>query len=722
MAREILLSKKADTGLRLDPRTKLLLIFIISIFVMGGTGGEAMGLIRLALCTVPAILLLTSKQCVKAVGYIAVFSAFYAVQIYVLPHLTGILNFLVLFTTGFFCRILPSVAIAAYAVKTTTVSELISGMERIHMPKEVTIPLTVMFRFFPTVFQESEAISDAMKMRGIKLGGKKSSKILEYKLIPMITCSVKIGEELSAAAITRGLCRCGADLVLLLCSVLGDCFPDNFRRRDFAMIDFQNVSFSYGEESSGGGIRNVNLTINTGEFVLLTGESGCGKTTITRLVNGLVPHYYEGNLEGDVLLDGKSVSDTPLYDLAAMVGSVFQNPKSQFFNVDTDSELAFACENLGYPQEDILKRIDRTVSDYHIEDLMGRSVFALSGGEKQKIACASSSVLLPGIMVLDEPSSNLDMAAIDDLRQVLSLWKKQGKTILIAEHRLYYLHDLADRVLYVKDGEIEREYTPAEFDSLSDGTRKEMGLRPFSLSKLKPANQYQAHTAKQMEFQNFCFAYKKREPESLHIPSAELPVGETIAIIGLNGAGKSTLARCICGLEKKCGLLQVDGKTLDWKARLKHCYMVMQDTSHQLFTESVTDEVLLSIDNEDETVVDKILKQFDLLEYKDRHPLSLSGGQKQRVAIASAIVSNREIIVFDEPTSGLDLKHMREVARSLKSLADQGKTLLVITHDPELVMAGCSYVVHMEKGQIKESYPLDESGSKKVLDFFRIRQ
>ena len=303
----------------------------------------------------------------------------------------------------------------------------------------------------------------------------------------------------------------------------------------------------------------------------------------------------------------------------------------------THSPSPTGSHTAAYPQEDILKRIDRTVSDYHIEDLMGRSVFALSGGEKQKIACASSSVLLPGIMVLDEPSSNLDMAAIDDLRQVLSLWKKQGKTILIAEHRLYYLHDLADRVLYVKDGEIEREYTPAEFDSLSDSTRKEMGLRPFYLSKLKTANQYQAHKAKQMEFQNFCFAYKKREPESLHIPSAELPVGETIAIIGLNGAGKSTLARCICGLEKKCGLLQVDGKTLDWKARLKHCYMVMQDTSHQLFTESVMDEVLLSMDNEDETVADEILKQFDLLEYKDRHPLSLSGGQKQRVAIASAI-------------------------------------------------------------------------------------
>ena len=149
MAREIFLSKKAETGLRLDPRTKLLLIFIISIFVMGGTGGEAMGLLRLVLCAIPALLLLFSKQFGKAVGYIVIFAAFYAVQISVLPHLTGILNFLVLFTTGFFCRILPSVAMAAYAVKTTTVSELISGMERIHMPKEVTIPLTVMFRFFP---------------------------------------------------------------------------------------------------------------------------------------------------------------------------------------------------------------------------------------------------------------------------------------------------------------------------------------------------------------------------------------------------------------------------------------------------------------------------------------------------------------------------------------------------------------------------------------------
>ena len=224
-----------------------------------------------------------------------------------------------------------------------------------------------------------------------------------------------------------------------------------------------------------------------------------------------------------------------------------------------------------------------------------------------------------------------------------------------------------------------------------------------------------------MELHNFCFAYKN-ESETLHIRECEIPANRIVGIIGNNGAGKSTFSRCFCGLEKRCGEVIWNGRTYRPKDRLNTCYMVMQDTSHQLFTESVTNEILLSMDDEDETVVEQILEQFDLLEYKDRHPLSLSGGQKQRAAIASAIVSNREIIVFDEPTSGLDLKHMREVARSLKSLADQGKTLFVITHDPELVMAGCSYVVHMEKGQIKESYPLDESGSKKVLDFFRIRQ
>ena len=483
------------------------------------------------------------------------------------------------------------------------------------------------------------------------------------------------------------------------------------------MIDFQNVSFSYGEESSGGGIRNVNLTINTGEFVLLTGESGCGKTTITRLVNGLVPHYYEGNLEGDVLLDGKSVSDTPLYDLAAMVGSVFQNPKSQFFNVDTDSELAFACENLGYPQEDILKRIDRTVSDYHIEDLMGRSVFALSGGEKQKIACASSSVLLPGIMVLDEPSSNLDMSATKDLRRMIQIWKQQGKTVIIAEHRLYYLKELIDRVVYLKDGKIEKDYSALDALKLSVTQQAEMGLRPFDLGAF-PVTAHPVASRSSIECENFHFAYTKQR-DALDIDSLSLPQAGVIAVIGHNGAGKSTLARCLCGLEKHCkGIVKVDGKPYNRKQRLSLCYMVMQDVNHQLFTESTEEEMLISMAEPATDKADAVLDRLDLLQFKERHPMALSGGQKQRVAIATALVSERKILVLDEPTSGLDLQHMKEVADELVTIQKIGKTSLVITHDYELIVSCCTHVLHLEHGMVQEQYALDATGLQRLQKFF----
>ena len=210
--------------------------------------------------------------------------------------------------------------------------------------------------------------------------------------------------------------------------------------------------------------------------------------------------------------------------------------------------------------------------------------------------------------------------------------------------------------------------------------------------------------------------------------------GECVCVIGPSGSGKSTFLRCLNLLETPTkGDIVIDDmhlteKDFDVDAMRKRVGMVFQHFNlfpHLTILENVTLAPIRHKMMTEEQAKEKameLLNRVGVGDKADNYPAQLSGGQKQRVAIASAIVSNREIIVFDEPTSGLDLKHMREVARSLKSLADQGKTLLVITHDPELVMAGCSYVVHMEKGQIKESYPLDESGSKKVLDFFRIRQ
>lgn len=484
------------------------------------------------------------------------------------------------------------------------------------------------------------------------------------------------------------------------------------------MIELKNVSFSYAQGQKENNLTNINLNINQGEVVLLCGESGCGKTTLTRLINGLIPNYYEGLLSGEALINGKQISQMPLYETAKIVGSVFQNPRSQFFNVDTNSELAFGCENMGIPVQEIEKRMENTVIDFNLEKLMDRSIFELSGGEKQKIACASVANCFPDVLVFDEPSSNLDSAAIEDLRQNLELWKKQGKTIIIAEHRLYFLSEIVDRVVYMKNGSIEKEFSSSQMKSMKASKLSDMGLRKIYLDSLKVKKSTCSLKSEMLNLSDFIFSYKNQK-KAIEIESLEIPKGIIAAIIGYNGAGKSTFARCLCGLEKKCkGKLLIEGKTYKRKERLKNCYMVMQDVNHQLFTESVLDEVLLSMKISDEKEAEKILESLDLIQFKDMHPMSLSGGQKQRVAIASAIASNAEIIIFDEPTSGLDLKHMKEVAENLKSLQNVGKTIFVISHDLELIFESCTYVLYLKEGKIKDSYSLDEKGEKKLLSFF----
>lgn len=483
------------------------------------------------------------------------------------------------------------------------------------------------------------------------------------------------------------------------------------------MIKIDHISFSYGEENENtGGVRDIDLNIEDGQFVVLCGESGCGKTTITRLINGLIPHYYEGQMAGEVWVNGEKVSEQPLYDTAAVVGSVFQNPRSQFFNVDTTSEITFGCENLGQPEKDIRERFAKTVRDFRLEKLMDRNIFHLSGGEKQKIACAGVSIMEPDVLVMDEPSSNLDAASIIDLRKILAFWKSQGKTIIVSEHRLYYLRGLADRFIYLAEGQVSRDYSAAEFEQLTEQQRSNMGLRTFALERLlPPVLPQQEKTA--LALHNFRFAYKN-EPETLHIMDCEIPTNRIVGIIGNNGAGKSTFSRCFCGLEKRCGEIVWNGRKYRPKDRLSTCYMVMQEVNHQLFTESVLDEVLISMEEENQERAEEILNRLDLLAFKDRHPMSLSGGQKQRVAIASAIASKRSILFFDEPTSGLDYKHMKEVANVLRQVRDTGITVYVITHDLELILDCCTDIVHFENGSIIDQFQMDEAGLEKIRNYF----
>ncbi len=491
------------------------------------------------------------------------------------------------------------------------------------------------------------------------------------------------------------------------------------------MIEFKNVSFQYAQGSSGGKIENIDLTIKNGEVVLICGESGCGKTTLTRLINGLIPHYYEGRCDGQVIVEGIDVNKVSLYELSGIVGSVFQNPRTQFFTVDTTSEIAFGCENLGIDKKQIDKQIVKTTDELKIQNLLERSLFALSGGEKQKIACASISAMEPEIFVLDEPSSNLDITSIGELKKVLSKWKEQGKTIVIAEHRLYYLMDIADRVLYMKDGVIDANIDIKTFKEKTQDQLSKMGLRALTSADFGTVTEMN-RGVKQFYIRDCKVSYsnsKGSDDKVLDIHELMIPQGSVVGVIGNNGAGKTTFANTLCGLLRgaKCNLW-LEGKTYGPRQRLELCYMVMQDVNHQLFTESVQDEIMLSLGEKDEEkaalAAQNIMDSLHISEFKDSHPMALSGGQKQRVAIAGAIASNKKIIVFDEPTSGLDYRHMKEVAANMKELSNLGKTLFIITHDPELIAECCNYLVFIENGRVLWADGWNRVSRKRLSKFF----
>ncbi|MEB3029222.1 ABC transporter ATP-binding protein [Parvimonas micra] len=456
------------------------------------------------------------------------------------------------------------------------------------------------------------------------------------------------------------------------------------------MVEIENLSLSYGNNKKV--LKNISLNIKKGECVLLTGKSGSGKSSIINSINGLAVRYDGASIDGSIRIGNKDIKNFKLYEISMLVSSVFQNPKTHFFNVNTTLELLFYLENIGLSRYEMNKRLTEMLNLFPIEHLLNRDIFKLSGGEKQILCIAASYISGTEIIVLDEPSSNLDEENIKVIKEMLVQLKDKGKTLIISEHRIFYLMDIIDKIFLIKDGEIQSEYTKIDFMKFSTKKLNELGLRDKIKTKLTVP---EIKNSGNFNVKNIEFKFNGVNNKLL-LKNISFEMGKIYGIVGTNGLGKSTLLRCLIGCERKSkDEIYLDGKRLSKTDRIKISSLVMQDVNHQLFTDSVMSEVSLGIKNVEISYVEDILKKLDLYELKDCHPMSLSGGQKQRVAIASVLYKNSKLLFFDEPTSGMDYYNMMNIFHLINECKSNEKIIFIVSHDQEFLNSIADYVVYL---------------------------
>lgn len=450
------------------------------------------------------------------------------------------------------------------------------------------------------------------------------------------------------------------------------------------MIRAEKLTFNY--EQSNDGIKDIDFSVKDSEVILLAGDSGSGKSTLLKCLNGLIPETVEGSLEGNLYFEDKKYSELRMFELNEKIGSVFQNPRSQFFTTNSTAELVFPMENYGYTKKLMDERLETLTEKFGLHPLLNRNIFEISSGERQLLALASAMALNQKVVIFDEPSANLDYGNAMKLGKIISGMKKSGITVIVADHRFYYLKGLIDKVFLIEDGRLNR------FDSEEEFKKSKYDTRSFDLFALDlPVPEKSINTEKIAGLKNV--SYKN----ILTDISLELKKGEVSVLVGNNGAGKTTLAKLLCKtIKPDNGEVNINELP----------FYIMQDPDFQLFGTSVYNELALVNDNEE--AIAETLKYLGLYDYKDKHPFDLSGGQKQRLQIGMAMLCDKPLIIFDEPTSGLDIVSMKKVAKEIVRLKENA-AVLVISHDYEFIRNVANRIIYLKNGKVHEDFELTDN-------------
>lgn len=508
------------------------------------------------------------------------------------------------------------------------------------------------------------------------------------------------------------------------------------------IIEFKDFNFKYRVQSEPT-LKNINLTIYEGEKVLIVGPSGSGKSTLAHCLNGLVPFYYDGKMTGQLKINNESIKSKNIFELSKIVGTVLQDPDSQFIGLTVGEDIAFKLENYCVDQDEIIEKVEKSAKLVDIDKEINESPYKLSGGQKQRVTLAGVTVDEVKVLLFDEPLASLDPATGKSAIELIDSIQKNGeKTIVIIEHRLEdVLHCNLDRVIVMDKGEIIADTTPNEL--ISSDILSKVGVRePLYITALKYANcdihtklnplniktldcrackdkvntWYESankaikkpKTSTILEFDKVSFSYGN-EKQVLKDLSFKIDKGDMVSIVGRNGAGKSTISKLICGFYKPTsGRILFDTKDIideSIKERSEKIGFVMQNPNQMISKTMVFDEIAFGLkikgikEDEIKERVYETLKICGLYGYRNWPISALSYGQKKRVTIASILVLNPEVIILDEPTAGQDFKHYTEIMEFLVELNKKGVTVIMVTHDMHLMLEYTNNVIVLSEGE-----------------------